>query len=62
LVEIATERILQQCPKANIHRLEVPPVTGAVLLAFDACNVDAPTIKLEGKHLSHRFIPTGNFD
>lgn len=62
LVEIVTERLLVQCPKTNIHRLEVPPVTGAVLLAFDACNVDAPSIKLEGSQLSVSYTPTGDFD
>jgi N-acetylglucosamine kinase-like BadF-type ATPase len=62
LIKIVTERIMQQCPKAHVCRLEIPPVTGAALLAFDACNVAAPTIKLEGNQLSISYIPTGDFD
>ncbi len=52
LVEMVTERMAHQWPKANVCRLEIPPVTGAVLLAFDACGVPAPTIQLDRNHVA----------
>ncbi len=46
LIAMATERIIQHCPKVRVCPLQVPPVVGAVLLAFDACGLSVPAIQL----------------
>src|SRR5579859_3857817 len=40
LMDTIRTRIGQACSKANVLRLNVPPVVGAVFLAFDALNIE----------------------
>jgi N-acetylglucosamine kinase-like BadF-type ATPase len=49
LIEMATDLITQKCPKATICRLDVPPVTGAVFLAFDAIGISIPSIRFDNR-------------
>lgn len=49
LVEMATDLILRYCPEAKVRSLQIPPVIGAVLLAFDASDVPATTIAFDTK-------------
>ena len=42
LIDRATSQITAQCPQVHVQRLSVPPVVGAVFLAFDTISLPTP--------------------
>ncbi|MEP7285050.1 MAG: BadF/BadG/BcrA/BcrD ATPase family protein [Chloroflexota bacterium] len=47
LIEMVIAQMAQQCPTAHVIRLEIPPVVGSLLLAFDAGGIVAPSLNFD---------------
>jgi N-acetylglucosamine kinase-like BadF-type ATPase len=45
LLDTVTAQVTAQYPKAHVRRVNVPPVVGAVLLAYDALHVAPPDVE-----------------
>jgi hypothetical protein len=45
LLDTVTAQVTARYPKAHIRRVNVPPVVGAVLLAYDALHVTPPDVE-----------------